>query len=112
MSLPTYLPKMLFVLSILLVTVIAGCQNQIDSPTKETPTAQSKEVTVEITGMSCEKGCAPRARDALATLPWAKDVQVHFDRKQATFVAETARYDESAIIAALEKDGFGGTVVK
>ena len=58
------------------------------------------------------KGCAPRARDALATLPWAKNVQVDFDRKQATFVAETAHYDEAAIIAALEKEGFGATVVK
>lgn len=57
-------------------------------------------------------GCAPRARAALATLPWAKNVKVDFDRKQATFTAETAQYDEAAIIAALEKEGFGGTVVK
>jgi hypothetical protein len=45
-------------------------------------------------------------------LPWAKNVQVDFDRKQASFVAETARYDEAAIIAVLKKEGFGGTVVK
>ena len=51
-------------------------------------------------------------RDALATLPWAKNVQVNFERKQATFTAETERYDEAAIIAALEKEGFGGKVVK
>ncbi len=57
-------------------------------------------------------GCAPRVREALATLPWAKNVQVDFDRKRATFVAEAASYDEAAIIAALEKEGFGGSVVK
>ena len=58
------------------------------------------------------KGCAPRAREALATLPWAKNVQVDFDKKQATFVADTASYDEAAIIATLEKEGFGGKVAK
>jgi copper chaperone CopZ len=51
-------------------------------------------------------------RDALATLPWAKNVQVNFDRKQATFTADTEQYDEAAIIAALKKEGFGGTIKK
>lgn len=57
-------------------------------------------------------GCAPRAQEALETLPWAKKVKVDFDRKQATFVAEPASYDEAAIIAVLEKEGFGGRIVK
>jgi hypothetical protein len=50
-------------------------------------------------------------RDALATLPWAKDVQVNYDRKQATFSADAERYDEAAILQALEKEGFGGKVI-
>jgi hypothetical protein len=50
-------------------------------------------------------------RDALATLPWVKDVQVNYDRKQATFTAEIARFDEASIVSALEKEGFGGKVV-
>jgi DNA topoisomerase IA len=45
-------------------------------------------------------------------LPWAKNVQVNFARKQATFTAKIDRYDEAAIIAALKKEGFGGTVAK
>jgi len=45
-------------------------------------------------------------------LPWAKDVKVDFDKKQASFTAETERYDEAAIVAALEKEGFGGKVLK
>ena len=46
-------------------------------------------------------------RDALATLPWAKNVQVNFDRKQATFTAETERYDEAEIARVLKDAGFG-----
>jgi copper chaperone CopZ len=51
-------------------------------------------------------------RDALASLPWVKNVQVNYDRKQATFVADPGRFDEAAVIAALEKEGFGGKVVQ
>jgi copper chaperone CopZ len=51
-------------------------------------------------------------RDALATLPWAKNVHVNFDRKQATFTAETEKCDENAVIRALEQAGFGGKVAK
>ena len=54
----------------------------------------------------------PRVSEALATLPWVKKVQVDFDRKQATLTVEIGRFDESAIIRALEKAGFGGTVAK
>jgi copper chaperone CopZ len=51
-------------------------------------------------------------REALETLPWAKNVQVNFERKQATFTAEAARFDEAAIVSALGKAGFGGKVAK
>ena len=101
------------ILVLLLVASLAttGCQKESASE----PTGSSiatRQVTVDVTGMSCAEGCAPRARDALATLPWAKDVKIEFQRKQATFVADTAQYDESAIIAALEKEGFGGSIAK
>jgi len=51
-------------------------------------------------------------RDALATLPWVKNVQVSFDKKQATFAAESARYDEAAIIRVLQHEGFGAKIAK
>ena len=57
------------------------------------------------------KCCAPRAQKALASLPWAKDVKVDFDRKKATFTAERARYDESVILKALQDEGFEGKIV-
>ena len=101
----------LLLLLVLLALASTGCHKESASD-PEGPSAAARQVTVAITGMTCVKGCAPRAREALATLPWAKNVQVDFDRKQATFVAETVRFDEAAIIAVLEKEGFGGTVVK
>jgi hypothetical protein len=36
---------------------------------------------------------------------------VDFDRKQATVTAVADRYDEKALLTALEKEGFQGTVV-
>jgi len=51
-------------------------------------------------------------RDALATLPWVKNVQVSFDKKQATFAAESARYDEAAIVRVLQDEGFGAKIAK
>jgi copper chaperone CopZ len=51
-------------------------------------------------------------REALETLPWVKQVRVDYSRKQATFIAETDKYDEKAIIQALEQAGFGGKMVQ
>lgn len=89
---------------------LAGCQEESTSEHDARP--GSRVVTVEITGMSCAKGCAPRAREALETLPWVTNVQVDFERKQATFTAETAKIDETAIKKVLEEAGFEGRVNK
>jgi hypothetical protein len=43
-------------------------------------------------------------------LPWAKDVKVDFDKKQGVFNAETARYDEQAILKVLKDEGFEGKI--
>ena len=51
-------------------------------------------------------------REALATLPWVKNVQVDYDKKQAAFTAESARYDEAAIIRVLKDEGFGAKIAK
>ncbi|MCI0638277.1 MAG: hypothetical protein L0Y72_06995 [Gemmataceae bacterium] len=37
---------------------------------------------------------------------------MNYDRKQATFSAEPASYDEAAIIGALKEAGFGGSVTR
>ena len=50
-------------------------------------------------------------RKALESLPWAKQVQVDYEHRQATLRAEPAELDETAILAALDKAGFAGSKV-
>lgn len=47
-------------------------------------------------------------REALASLPWVKNVQVNFDKKQATFTADMEQFDLGAIHRVLEAEGFEG----
>jgi copper chaperone CopZ len=51
-------------------------------------------------------------RKALTSLPWVRQVQVNFDTKRAIVTADAARYDEKAMLKALEDAGYGGKVVK
>lgn len=110
-----YFQRLASIVSFVFVGVLfmaAGCkQESASEPGGESPSA-FQEVTVEISGMACAMGCAPRAEKALASLPWAKDVKVDFDRKRATFIAERARYDESAILKVLQDEEFEGKIVK
>lgn len=89
----------------------AGCKQESPSEPGGATSSAFQEVTIEVSGMTCVKGCAPRAQKALASLPWAKDVKVNFDRKKATFTAERARYDENAILKVLQDEGFEGKIV-
>ncbi|MCI0460948.1 MAG: heavy-metal-associated domain-containing protein [Gemmataceae bacterium] len=51
-------------------------------------------------------------RKALESLPWVRQVQVSFAKKQAVVTAEAAKYDAKALLKALEKAGYKGKVVK
>ncbi|MBI1914382.1 MAG: heavy-metal-associated domain-containing protein [Planctomycetes bacterium] len=51
-------------------------------------------------------------RKALETLPWVRQVQVSFEKKQAVVTADATKYDEKALLRALEKAGYGGKVLK
>ena len=48
---------------------------------------------------------------ALESLPWAKQVQVHYEKKQAVFRADPAGYDENAVVRVLEQAGYRGSKV-
>ena len=56
--------------------------------------------------------CPPRVRKALTSLPWVREAKVDYDKKQAIVTAEADKYDEKAMLKALEKAGYGGKVVK
>lgn len=51
-------------------------------------------------------------RKALESLPWVRQVEVSFEKKQAVVTAEADKYDEKALLKALEKAGYKGKVVK
>jgi copper chaperone CopZ len=53
-----------------------------------------------------------KVREALASLPGVKNVQVDFKNKQATLTVETEKFDDKAVGPALEKAGFGGKISK
>ncbi len=46
------------------------------------------------------------------SLPWVRQVQVSFAKQQAIVTAETDRFDEKALLKALQKAGYGGKVLK
>jgi copper chaperone CopZ len=48
---------------------------------------------------------------ALETLPWVRKVHVEFTKKQGVVTVETEKYDEKALLKALEKGGFKGHVI-
>ena len=52
-------------------------------------------------------------RKALASLPWVRKVLVvDYDEKLAVVTVEASRYDEKALLGAVEKAGYGGKVLK
>lgn len=51
-------------------------------------------------------------REALATLPWVRQVEVDFDQQQATVTVVAAQYDEKSLLRVLEKEGYRAKVVK
>lgn len=51
-------------------------------------------------------------RKALTSLPWVRQAQINFHTKQVIVTADAARYDEKAMLKALEDAGFGGKVVQ
>jgi copper chaperone CopZ len=50
-------------------------------------------------------------RKALTSLPWGRQVQVDFNRQQATVTVVADQYDQKALLKALEKEGYQGKVV-
>ena len=52
MFVPSCLTKTSLALAVLLIGAAVGCQKPADPDSKAAPTAKTKEVTVEITGMT------------------------------------------------------------
>ena len=51
-------------------------------------------------------------RKALTSLPWVRQVQEDFSRKEATVTVIADQYDSKPLLEALEKEGFQAKVEK
>ena len=49
--------------------------------------------------------------DALASLPGVRQVQVDYGRKQATVTVAGKQTNSSTLLAELQREGYGGSVV-
>jgi copper chaperone CopZ len=63
-----------------------------------------------VEGMSCE-GCALGLKAKLAKLPEVRSVEVSFEEKQVTVVADESRLSTADIEAAIQKAGYEGKLV-
>ena len=73
------------------------------------PELAASTLHLRVTGMTCPVGCPARVRAALASVAGVESAQVDYERRTATVVGRGA-LDPVALIAALEKQGFGGAV--
>ena len=90
----------LLVLSALLPGALAGC--------RATPAAAVQEGTISlrIVGMTCGVNCPPRVQAALESVPGVEQAEVDYDTRTAT-VHCSGGCDRAALVAALQKQGFG-----
>jgi mercuric reductase len=62
-------------------------------------------VSLSVTNMMCEQGCASHVKDLLASAPGVNSAEVDFAKKSATLEVGTG-FDESKTLAMLEKAGY------
>ena len=60
--------------------------------------------------MTCPVGCPPRVEAALASVPGVESTTVDYERRTATVVA-ASDLDRHALLSALERQGFGGSIL-
>ena len=96
---------------VLLLAIPLGCQPPADSKpadsntTSSVPDETATHLVFAVDGMSCEIGCPPAVKQAFASVPGVKDVQVDFNTKQAT-VNVDQEFDQVAAVKALGDAGF------
>jgi Cu+-exporting ATPase len=61
--------------------------------------------------MTCAS-CVATVQKALAAVPGVTHVQVDLKSKQATVLVEINRFDQKALLTALEKVGYPGKMLK
>ena len=71
------------------------------------------QVDLDVTGMTCAMGCAPRVKAALEGVKGVKSANVEFETASAQVSASGGVCEDKAgkmLVQALKDAGFGGTV--
>ena len=68
-------------------------------------------VLIAVSGMSCE-ACAAKVQKSLATVPAVFQAQVDKAKDQAVVVVAESKYDEPALLKAIQQAGYSGKLVK
>jgi len=68
---------------------------------------RDEKVVLRITGMTCAVLCPPKVQAALQSVEGVRAVSVDYDARTATVVCATTCKPET-LVAALQKQGFGG----
>lgn len=74
-------------------------------PGDATPSAESKEWTLQLTGMSCAS-CVARIEKALAAVPGVKQASVNFAAEKASVIG-LSTLDPTVLIQAVSQAGYG-----
>lgn len=73
--------------------------------------ANTMQMTLAVTGMSCAN-CAAKVKKSLLAVPGVSQVTVNVETGKAVVTVEMAKCDEKALVKAVEKVGYGAKVVK
>lgn len=94
--------KYLLVLSLSLASVsFASCHAPRAAEVRE------ERIQLRITGMTCAVLCPPKVQAALQSVEGVRSATVDYDTKTATVVC-TSDCKPETLVAALQKQGFGG----
>ena len=74
--------------------------------------ADATQVKITVEGMSCEVGCPPNVKAALAAVDGVSDVSVDYESKTATCTIDADKFKSATAVTALADAGFEGSTLQ
>ncbi|AUC16491.1 hypothetical protein BTO06_15625 [Tenacibaculum sp. SZ-18] len=101
--------KVVFVL-FLTASIITSCKSEAEKgETKETKVAKAEMLSLNVSGMSCEIGCAKTIESKLDKKEGVLEAKVVFADSLATIKYDAEKIDKASLIAFVEGVGDGNT---
>ena len=91
----------------------SGCAPSAAGPASASSSVASGMQTLEfsVTGMVCPR-CEPKVADAVKAVPGVKSVEVSFEAKKATLVADMGQVSAATIEKAVSDAGFTAKLIR